>query len=317
MRATRLLAILAAFAVAATACGDGGGEGDGPSPDGPSIQLAAQVASYDLAAGEPSRFIVGLFTQENEAVTGGTIDLRFSYIGSGGQTPEPAGSATASFLPIPGSEVDHEHPEAGPAAEGVGVYAASDTVFDLAGFWVVEVLAEVGGEAVRAEASFEVVAEHRYPAVGDRAPKTENLTIGSGDPLPAVDSRAQETGEVPDPGLHDSTIADAIAAGRPALVVFATPVFCISKFCGPVTDMVEDLSAEYADRAEFIHVEIWRDFQEKVVNESAAEWVLRGGSILEPWVYLIGADGKIAARWDNVATPDEIAPVLEALPPLE
>jgi hypothetical protein len=317
MSLVRCVAVAATLAVLGACGGDGGDGGSGGDGDGPRVRLNAAVASYDIAAGEPTRFLVGLFTSRNEGVTGGTVELGFSFLGTGGQSPEPAGSATATFLPIPGEEVDHEHPEAGPAAEGRGVYQAPDTVFDRAGFWVVEVTAEVDGEPLTAESTFEVVAEHRFPAVGDRAPRTENLVIGSDAPAGAVDSRELEEGEIPDPGLHDSTIAEAIAAGRPALVVLATPVFCVSQFCGPVTDMVEDLSEEYADRADFIHVEIWRDFQNKVVNESAAEWVLRGGSVLEPWVYLIGADGKIAARWDNVATPQEIEPVLQDLPPLD
>jgi len=50
--------------------------------------------------------------------------------------------------------------------------------------------------------------------------------------------------------------ANALAEHRPILAVFATPVYCISRFCGPVTDAVEKLSHEYANRAEFIHVEI-------------------------------------------------------------
>jgi hypothetical protein len=35
---------------------------------------------------------------------------------------------------------------------------------------------------------------------------------------------------------------------------------------------------------------------------------------MEPWVFLIGADGRIAARWDNVATREEIEPLLRDLP---
>ena len=35
---------------------------------------------------------------------------------------------------------------------------------------------------------------------------------------------------------------------------------------------------------------------------------------MEPWVFLIGADGRIAARWDNVATRGEIEPLLRDLP---
>jgi hypothetical protein len=91
-------------------------------------------------------------------------------------------------------------------------------------------------------------------------------------------------------------------------------VYCVSRFCGPVTDMIEELARDYGDRAEFIHVEIWRDFQGQVVNRSAADWLLRDNDLLEPWVYLIGADGRIAARWDNVATRQEIEPHLRRLP---
>jgi peroxiredoxin len=31
-------------------------------------------------------------------------------------------------------------------------------------------------------------------------------------------------------------------------------------------------------------------------------------------VFLIGPDGRIVARWDNVATRDEIEPLLKRLP---
>lgn len=31
--------------------------------------------------------------------------------------------------------------------------------------------------------------------------------------------------------------------------------------------------------------EIWRDFQEKVVNEAAADWLLREGDLREPRVF--------------------------------
>ena len=77
----------------------------------------------------------------------------------------------------------------------------------------------------------------------------------------AIDSRARGGEPIPDPELHTTSIADAIAAGHPALVVFSTPVYCVSRFCGPVTDLVAELAAEYGDRADFIHVEIYRDFE--------------------------------------------------------
>ena len=58
----------------------------------------------------------------------------------------------------------------------------------------------------------------------------------------AIDSRAQGGAPVPDLELHRATIAGAIAAHRAALVLFATPVYCMSQFCGPSTDALEQIA---------------------------------------------------------------------------
>ena len=98
-------------------------------------------------------------------------------------------------------------------------------------------------------------------------------------------------------------------------MVFATPVYCVSRFCGPVTDMVADLAKAYADRADFIHVEIYEDFEAGKVNQAAIDWLQTPeGDLREPWVFLIGADGRIAGSWDTMVTREEIEPLLEALP---
>ncbi len=77
--------------------------------------------------------------------------------------------------------------------------------------------------------------------------------------------------------------------------------------------MVEDFAKTYSEKAVFIHVEIWRDRRSNTINKAAAEWLLRDDDLQEPRVFLIGADGKILQRWDNVATPLEIEPLLKAL----
>jgi hypothetical protein len=133
-------------------------------------------------------------------------------------------------------------------------------------------------------------------------------------PPEAIDSRAADGGEVPDPELHRWTIREAIRQGRPAVVVFATPVYCISRFCGPVVTAVEDLARRYADRAVFIHVEIWKRFDTQV-NEAAAAWLtLPDGNLVEPWLYLIGPDGVILDRWGVLWDPREVAAEIAALP---
>jgi hypothetical protein len=312
---TRSGALALALAVAVPACGRGG------LPDRPpGRELDVFPASFDLAAGTPSRFLAGIGTGGNLFVSGGTVDMTFSFLGEDQATePEPFGDATGTFLPLPGEELDPVpgRPTAAPGESARGVYVVDEMTFDRPGFWEVLVTADLGGGGVRrGTGAFEVLPRPLVPSPGERAPRTENLTLDSkGVPEAAVDSRAA-TGGIPDVELHRTTIAEAIRAGRPALVVFATPVYCVSRFCGPVTDMVQELAADYGDRAEFIHVEIWKDFQRQVVNRAAADWLLREGDLQEPWVFLIGADGRIAARWDNVATRQEIEPLLRDLPPL-
>lgn len=308
--------IVAAMLLASCASGDEGAEPSKRSGRGQG--LVVQVANYELLAEGENRFIAGLLTEDNLFVSGGTVIMRFSTLPEeGASAGGPGTEATGKFLHIDeGHGPPPESVTVGPASIGRGVYAADPVTFETPGTWQVEVEADLGeGDVRTATAAFQVLSEPRVPAVGQKAPRTENLTIGAeGAPAVAVDSRAETAGGIPDPELHETTIAAAIEAGRPALVVFATPVYCVSRFCGPITDMVAGLAETYGDRADFIHVEIWRDFQNKVVNKGAAEWVLRGDDLTEPWIFLIGDDGRIVARWDNVATPEEIEPLLKELP---
>ena len=288
----------------------------GPSKPG---DLAVEAASYDLAIGPASRVIVGVLTADHRFVGFGTVQMRFGFLGTNNnltKTPTYGPVSTASFLVIPGTDVPNPPPSKPAivdAATGRGVYA-TNVAFDRAGVWQVEVTADLAGGTKAATAPFTVADHHAIPAVGDAALPTQNLTVDSSDaPKAAVDSRAA-SGDIPDPELHRATIAAALTAHRPIVAVFATPVFCVSRFCGPVTDMVQQLAHDYANRATFIHVEIWRDFNNHTINKAAADWLYRNDDLNEPWVFVIGADGKIAARFDNVTTRDELEPLLRQLP---
>ncbi|MGQ0744892.1 MAG: hypothetical protein ACT4OS_11265 [Acidimicrobiales bacterium] len=291
---------------------------DARAPGAGGGELAVTVASYDIAAGDAARLLVGVEGPDRLLVAFGSLSLDFAFAGTGQGGPlEPGPQATAAYLPIPGTVVPEPPPDAPrlvSAAETRGVYSAQ-VGFDRAGFWQVTVTAEIDGQPLRGTGAFQVGADHQYPAVGQAALPTANLTLESADAPPgAIDSRAAGGAEVPDPELHRTTIAASLASGRPVVAVFATPVYCRSRFCGPVVDAVAELEARYRDRADFVHVEIWRDFQNNVINASAAEWVMRDGGLLEPWVFLVGADGRIAARFDNVMNASELAPLLDALP---
>lgn len=332
MRA-HILALALTIAVAAAACGGQSSEsadtGDQADAGGDSPQLNVQPASYDLAAtGEAERFLVGALTARNEGLVGGTVQLELAFLGreEASGSPEPGPSTTAAFLPVPGKAPDDvgDQPTVMGPADGVGVYE-TEVAFDRPGFWQVTVSADVAGHGhMTGTGAFRVFEEHLVPEVGEEAIPVENLTVDDAGEVPpaAIDSRAGSDGEIPDPHLHRTTIADALANQRPLVVVFSTPVYCQSQFCGPITNAVGDLAERYGDRAAFVHVEVWRNYDEATLNDAFDTWANKGkdvgvkgaGEGREPWVFAVGADGRIAHRWDNVLDLAALEAWLQELP---
>ncbi len=312
----------AVLAVAATlllgACGGSSSKTDASSQNPAANELQAIVASFDVTAGPPRRFLVGLQTGNARLIGFGTVQVRVH------RTDPPGPAATqahdATFLAIPATQVPDplpSKPTLVDAVRGRGVYAAT-IGFDRPGIWTAEVDADVEGIGpLHASTDFQVASKHEAIAVGDQAPASKNYTVADHDDasLDAVDSRAQGGKSVPDPELHDTTIAGALAAHRPFVAVFSTPVYCQSRFCGPITDMVAGVAEEYAGKAGFIHVEIFKDFDKQAVNDAAIQWLQRipGGDIHEPWLYVVGSDGKVKERFDNVVTRDELTAALDRL----
>ena len=314
-RHVRRAAAMAAALVLGACGSDGGSSGDAEA-------ISAQVASYDLSVGRDQRVIAGLLVDGGARVVSfGTMDFAFAYRGTKDQPRErarPGPPATASFRPIPGQRLaaDAGPPRVVEGSEGIGVYAAEGVRFDAAGIWQLTVSGTVGAKAVSATADFEVLERPSVPVAGEAAPRTENLLPGAeGAPVKAVDSRAQPDGRVPDPALHTQTVAAAIASGRPTMVVISTPVYCQSRFCGPITDSVQALADHYGERMHFVHLEVWRDFEAQTINRAAAEWIFRdrNGDIHEPWVFVVGRDGVIAQRFDNVVSEAELQAAVEAV----
>ena len=321
----RLLPALLGLALVAAACTGGDepepSEAPSSSPAGDASTFSAQVASSDLAAGSAEPVQIGVFSSTADAgvqlLSFGDIDVAFTYLGAdGGQQPAAGPTTSAGFVPAPGNDAaEGDGPTLTNPSDVAGVYVTPDVTFPEAGIWNASVTASVDGAApVTLDAAFTVYPEHRIPAPGDEALATKNLTVDSKDAPPvAIDSRAQEGAEVPDPELHDTTIAAALKAQRPVLVQFATPVYCVSNFCGPTVEAQEELAAEYSEVAHFIHVEIWRDYDESIVNRAAADWLLRDNDLTEPWMFLIDPDGTIVERWGPLFDMTEVRAALDRL----
>lgn len=288
----------------------------GAGPD----KVSGSVASYDLAVGPAERFMFGMFNEAKGPIGFGTAQFSFFFLGtnSANEGQQPGPTATGTYLPLPGSDAapaDTAKAQYLPTDQR-GVYAA-DVAFDKPGFWGVSAVVELDGRQ-EVKTAFKVLPEHEVPAVGDPAPATQNLVAGSpGVPPEAVDSRASANSPIPDPELHQTTVAQALAEKRPVVLIVSTPTYCVSLFCGPITDMAAELAKTYSDKARFIHIEVWKDYKAQQLNDAAKEWIARGENINEPWVFVIGADGKISHRFDNIVAKSDLEPILRQLPPMK
>lgn len=328
-----------------TGCGSGTAERASPLADAEASvdteELTVLVASFDIAVGERERFLAGVLTPDGTVFAGGSVNLTFSPLIDGEAPIEPFVGAVAEFLSVPGisaptppadgpivktdhavhpDETPHHHSADDAADETtsddpdiVGVYQ-THVAFDQPGLWMVTVDADIDGRPRTGSAIFDVLEHHQVPVPGDVAPMAHSLTQAHPD-LVAVDSRATN-GAIPDGILHDIDLAEILERGQPAVVVFSTPTYCTSRFCGPITDRIEALAVDYGDRARFVHIEIWADIDERRLNPAVEAWIKTTDGGSEPWVFLVGADGRIAARWDNVLDQPELTELLDDLPPI-
>jgi hypothetical protein len=190
-----------------------------------------------------------------------------------------------------------------------GAYVARVT-FDEAGDWGVQVTVVRGGSSPHpVPYRFNVLPHTPEPAVGDPAPASVQATLATAPRIEDIDSSYP-----PRPQMHDVTIADALKAGKPLVIAFATPAFCQSRTCAPVMDTVMDpLYAAYKDRATFIHVEPYALPQLRQSNvlepvRAMREWNLQ----TEPWVFVVGKDGRVAAKFEGIMGRAEVEEALVA-----
>ncbi len=288
------------------ACADAGQQAAPSTGSGMSVK----VASFDLVTSRPQRFQVGLVDDHNRLVlNGGSVSLVLRPLNEPPASADRAIVVGAKFVPLAG-QAPGAPDQPTFMASSSGVYRTDPLILTRPGFWQVEVTARTATGSKRATASFEVQATSVLPRPGDRAPATDNPLPGTtGVSLAAIDSRADERAtEVPDPELHAMTIAGALRAGRPLIVVVSTPTFCESRLCGPITESVAALARANRTDLVFVHLEVWRDYNASELNPAAQQWIdpNRTHEGNEPWVFVVNRNGIIVDRFDNVASDDDL-----------
>lgn len=268
-----------ALLVALAACGGG-------------QEAAALIASSNGAVGVgEQRLLVGLIdreTQESLAAPdrGAAITLR-------DENGAPLGTYPGEFIwTVP---------------EVRGLYVARVEIPE-AGTYQITVDAE--GYATAAPVGLIAFEDSPLVQPGEPAPPSQTRTSAESPDLSSI-----TTDPEPDPEMYRMTVAEAVSNGTPAVIVFATPAFCVSQTCGPLLDQVKALRTEFPE-VDFVHVEIYQDLQvdspeELTVVPAVEEWGLPS----EPWVFVVGSDGVVAAAFEGAVSDAELEEAIFSVAP--
>ena len=296
LRSLRVQGFAAVALLAAVACGTTQ-QGTGSEPAASAFQtpyLDDEVypvfVSSEVTVGR-NRFLVGLLDDQDAPIGSPGIDMRVEFFDLDRSTSDPVTATDMRWI-----WTDRPYS---------GLYAGQVS-FDRPGAWGAEV--RVSGEGLDAtvRGSFEVREEGSTPALGETVPASETPTASEPREIARI-----STDENPDPRFYRTSVADALRAGEPFVVVFATPKFCASRACGPVLDTVKRV-AQRTSGVTFIHVEPYElpaDPSRLEPVEAALDWGLPS----EPWVFVVDRDGRLAAEFEGALSSGELEAALRRL----
>jgi hypothetical protein len=284
------------------ACDSDKGGGAGPAaPPGSlqalqanAVQLSLLGAQSQLQVGR-SLFTFGLSTPDNRLVAGGTPQVWAAT----DDTSTALGPFPTRWFELTAYKTTKDR---SPRSELTGFYGA-EVELPKAANWMMAASLELDGSRAVGRGAVPVVGK-APAAVGSkaRAVRTPVATTVAGrrkictrDPVPCP--------------LHSVSLDDALRAGRPTVVSFATPLLCTSRMCGPVVDEQMVAAAKLGRRASFIHVEVYPDRNpDKPVPAMAAY-----GFTTEPWVLVVDRDGVIRTRFEGPVTSTQIEAAVRPL----
>ncbi|MYD52717.1 MAG: hypothetical protein F4W96_00220 [Chloroflexi bacterium] len=191
--------------------------------------------------------------------------------------------------------------------DGVRGFHVTYVEFASVGRWnlILHIPSEDGFEDIGI--AIDIPEDTAAPSVGDAAPASQSRTITD-----VANIEDLSTGDEPDPGLYLVSLADAVEAGKPLVVVFASPGFCTNAFCGPQAEVLSELRSIYGDAANYVHVDLYENPAEvklgadPIETPILEEWGLHTGE----WTFVVNADGVVAARFEAFAPLDEVETAL-------
>lgn len=276
---------------------------DFPRPGGRSLgALQAGLAegpvfspSVGLLTRGENRFGFGLFDVGGRAIAGaGAAIYVADEDGSHVRGPFVARSESLKVSPQHESRTTAQDPDAARS-----VYVA-DVPFRREGRALVLAIARMDGRLLASSPRTMEVGTRGAapPAVGQKAPVIHTPTLAS----VAGDAEKITTRVPPDNALLKTDAADVIGK-KPVVLVFATPQLCVSRVCGPVVDIADEVRAKSGGEAVFVHQEIYRDNQ---VDKGYRPQVRAYHLPSEPWTFVIDRRGRVSSRFEGAYSVGEL-----------
>lgn len=300
-----LVVIVALLAAACTAGGGGTAPPASAAVASPTAsggpEILPLIISSELTKG-PTRFLFSLTDRANALIAAPDVKVHLKFYDVDTATATVVFESDARFLW---------------AIEGERGLYATDVTYPDAGRWGTRFTATLpDGSSKTVRADYDVVEVGSTVAIGAKAPSVKTPTIASA----GGDVRAVSTDPKPAERLYTTSVDVALASGKPFVLAFATPAFCETQICGPTLETVKTVAADYPELT-FINVE---PYVMKVENGSlqpaldasgqlqSAPWTDAFGLNTEPWIFVVGANGTVRAKFEAVVGADELRTAIDA-----
>ncbi len=274
-----------------------------------SDELSGLLAASEMVVGE-NRFPFGVMDVSGRLIPDAEVHVSFYKLNNDQEVLKS--EADAVFYNISGS-TPHRHPdgEIHMHEEVLPVYTVASAIFDEPGIWRASLQIRLPNDSTQYQGSlaFQVEEVSATLQVNDEVPPSRNPTGRDVEYLSMI-----TTHNPPIPGFYQLTVEEALVQGKPFVVMFSTPAFCLTRMCGPVTDVTAQVYDTYKGRINFIHIEPWDLILAR--NEGRLEWtdISREWNLpSEPWLFVVDSAGYVHARFEGLVSPEELLRALDGV----
>jgi hypothetical protein len=191
------------------------------------------------------------------------------------------------------------------------------------GWWELTVKAETADATLSGSARVPVLDPGTTARLGRPAPAARTPTLADvGGKAVAI-----TTDPLPDRRLYAESTADALAAGRPIVLVVDSPKFKVTDACGTALNMVKYLPDRWRS-VTFVHLEplaydvvtdtpvLRGSLSDPTLVPAADAWGLAGdpwGPRSMPWIFIVDGDGTVRAKYQGVIGTNDVDVILSMI----